>query len=161
MIPALFLSVVLAAGSSAAGPAVDPIMDYAGAWTVKLSDGRVSHVTDRCLQGSLFIACEQTVDGKVRALLTFRPIRIEDGVREYLATPLNADGAPADATRLRIEGARWTYSFDTLVLGKRRRGRVVNLFTDRDHIHFSIQSSVDGITWTTTLSGDEVRDAAP
>ena len=35
--------------------------------------------------------------------------------------------------------------------------RVLNHFTGSDHIHFDIQSSADGKTWTTTSQGEEQR----
>ena len=37
------------------------------------------------------------------------------------------------------------------------RDRTLNRFSGPDHIHFDVQTSKDGKTWTTTLSGEETR----
>ena len=77
----------------------------------------------------------------------------------YRTQALRADAtAPGPWHHLAIDGERWVYA--ATAAGDKNHPlheRTLNLFAGPDGIHFDIQTSKDGATWVTTLSGDERR----
>ena len=153
---------VAPASARAETPAVpaasDPVMVYDGAWTVTPAKSPPVHLRNRCFQGQAFVVCEQALNGKVLALLTFRLVDSGPSGRDYMTLPIQVGLEAPKPTPLHIDGDHWTYTFDEIESGKKTKGRVLNTFKDRDHLHYEIQSSADGKVWSTTASGDEVRD---
>jgi len=137
-----------------------PLKLYDGKWEVSPSgdEKEPSHFENHCARTGLFFACEQVVPGKPGALVVFLPVGKTAGGYEYKTKALVVDVAPAgDWGKLTIEGPRWVYSWDNTNDGKKMLWRNVNTFTGADRIHFEIQRSEDGQSWTTVKSGDERR----
>ncbi len=153
------LGPVGAAGAAQADDPYAPLKLYAGAWTVASSDGKATHLENHCARTGLFYACEQVVNGKPAALVVFLPQgRTAEG-QTYRTQALTADAAaPHPWYHLAIDGDRWVYAAGPA--GDKDhplRERTLNQFLGPDRIHFDIQTSKDGKTWITTLSGDERR----
>lgn len=153
-----FLTAAPASASAETPAAPDPVMIYDGFWTVKPAKGPAVHLRNRCFQGQAFVLCEQALNGKVMALLTFRLVDSGPSGRDYMSLPILVGMEAPKPSPLHIDGDHWTYTFDQIENGKKTLGRVLNTFKDHDHLHYDIQSSVDGKVWATTDSGDEVRD---
>jgi hypothetical protein len=160
----LALATVCALGlaRAASAPADDPYAPlklYDGAWLIVSSDGKTTRVENHCARTGLFFACEQVVNGKSEALVVFLPRGRTDEGQTYRTQALRADAAaPAPWYHLAIDGEHWVYSAGAQG-GKAhsKRERTLNEFSGPDQIHFAVQTSKDGKTWTTTLSGDERR----
>jgi hypothetical protein len=134
-----------------------PLKLYEGRWSVVSDqDGKTTAVENHCARTGLFFACEQVVNGKSAALIVFLPHgRTADG-QTYRTQTLTAEaGAPRPWFTLTIDGERWTYA--AVADGKPARQRTLNQFSGPDRIHFDVQNSKDGKTWTTKMSGEERR----
>lgn len=150
LIAALGATCAFAAGQSAPDPYA-PLQLYAGKWSVRDSAGGSHAIDNHCARTGLFFVCEQVVDGKPGALVVFLPTGAERAGLTYRNIALTAEGKGSPAWGpLVIQGDRWTY-------GGGDGERTLNRFSGPDHIHFDVQSSKDGKTWTTTLSGEESR----
>jgi hypothetical protein len=152
-------------GQAAAKPA-DPYASlrlYDGGWTVTMRDSAGKTHTDSLVNachlfGSYF-ACQQTVNGKVGALVIY--VR-GDAPGQFYTQNVLPDGRAAGRGELRIEGGRWTYLGHDEENGKTTWYRTTNDFTGKDRIHFESATSTDDKTWTVNMSGDDVRgNSAP
>ena len=148
-----------AAAAISADDAYAPLKLYDGAWTVVSSDGKTTHLENHCARTGLFFACEQVVNGKPAALVVFLPQGRTGEGQTYRTQALTTDaGPPHPWYHLTIDGDRWVYAASA---GDDKdhplHERTLNQFTGPDRIHFDVQTSKDGKTWTTTLSGDERR----
>ncbi len=156
--PAVAAPAVAAPALATPGAASDPYAPlrlYDGAWKVASSDGKTLDLVNRCSRAGTFFTCEQALDGKPTALVVFQPVANKNGVLTYRNRALRADGGAGNGGwgGLTIDGDDWVY----LSGDGAERSRVLNHFTGRDRIHFEVQSSTDGKTWRTTLSGEETR----
>ncbi len=156
------LVAVLAVSATTALAAEDdpyaPLKLYDGTWNATTSNGKTTAIENHCARTGLFFACEQVVNGKPAALVVFLPRDRGAEGRVYLTQALTAAGDKPGAWRvLTIDGDHWVYSGAAKPRAKARRERTVNTFSGTDFIHFEVQSSTDGKTWTTTMSGDEHR----
>ena len=161
-------TIILAAGcalgfAGAAAAQVDdayaPLKLYDGAWIVTSSDGKTTHLENHCARTGLFFACEQVVNGKAAALVVFLPQGKTAEGQTYRTQALTTDaGPPHPWYYLTIDGERWVYAASAG--GEKNHPlheRTLNQFTGPDRIHFDVQTSKDGKTWVTTLSGEERR----
>ncbi len=116
-------------------------------------------IENHCAKVGEFFACNQIVNGKNEALVVFLPTHaIENGGYAYRNQGLRTDGAsPGVWGNLEIIGDRWVYSNEDNDKGKKTYHRTINVFSGPDKIHFEVQSSDDGVKWTTGMSGDEAR----
>ncbi|MEO8812917.1 MAG: hypothetical protein ABI376_08415 [Caulobacteraceae bacterium] len=149
------------AGHAAAADAdpYAPLRLLDGKWEVTGADGKIMHLENRCARTGLFYACEQAVGGKSGDLVVYLPRDAADGRQTYVTQTLMADGAaPGSWFHLTIDGDRWIYSATGT---DKDRERTLNRFDGKDHIRFDIQTSKDGVTWTTTQAGAERREPAP
>jgi len=166
------LAAIAMAGAPSQAPATpqpvtpdDPFSDltiYDGDWTVHASHpwsgapaGTAEHLRSRCRRFTLYFACEQTLNGKVLALIVYTAGESRGHINTRTIAPNGLAGGRGD---LVIEGARWTY------LDKPQAGltgpwsRVENVIVDRDHIRFEeFESADEGKTWTRTNGGTEDR----
>ena len=94
------------------------------------------------------------MNGKPGALVVFIPEALSSSYHTQIVMPDGAALGPPGA--LTIEGARWTYLGKPDTKGVRYR--TINIFMDRNHIHFVTARSPDGRTWTVTMAGDEMRE---
>jgi len=117
------------------------------------------HIENHCAQVGEFFTCNQFVNGKNMALVVFLPLHVlENGGYSYRNVALPVGSEPSGKWgKLEIVGDRWVYSSDEVDKGKTTYWRTTNAFTGSDKIHFEVQRSDDGVKWTTTMSGDEVR----
>jgi len=117
------------------------------------------HLENRCAQAGEFFTCNQFVNGKNMALVIFLPLHsLENGGYAYRNQALRVEGDNSGAWgNLEISGDHWVYSSDETDKGKKTYWRTNNVFSGSDKIHFEVQRSEDGLTWTTTMSGDEAR----
>ena len=147
------------AGAVAAAPAdpYAPLALYNGAWSVQANRGATIRLENHCARAWQFYSCEQVVNGKSAAMVVYLPTAATAAVLTYRTEALAVDGrTPGDWTTLTIRGDDWVYTPAAPKPGQAFT-RVLNHFTGPDRIHFDIQSSADGKTWTTTSEGDEQR----
>lgn len=150
-------------GQTAATPSdpYAPLRLYDGAWTVTMHDPQGKDTTDAlvnaCHLFGRFFACQQTVNGKVGALVVFVPA---DSPGHYYTQNVLADDRALGRGELTIEGGHWIYLGHDEENGKTTWYRTTNEFTGNDRIHFESAQSPDNKTWTVNQSGDEVRGAA-
>jgi hypothetical protein len=134
---------------------------YDGGWEVKMATlGKKSdNLVNQCSKTGKFFECEQQLNGETVALVVFLPEeKTSSGGQEYRNVALLANGSkPGDWGKIVIEGQTWTYTWTQKDGEKSVPWRNVNHFSDKDHIHFELQSMEDGMNWKTQLSGDEVR----
>jgi hypothetical protein len=155
-------SVLLAVGCGriyAADAVYDPLWLYQGTWefTKHVADGAAAvpdKILNDCGQAGKFFMCQQTVNGKLGALVIFIP---RETAGHYYTQALSPDGKAMGRGELEIEGDRWTYPSKEEENGKTKYYRTTNVFSGKDHIHFEQSESTDGKTWTVTASGDEVH----
>ena len=158
-VAAVGVAAPLHAAPAAADDPYAPLKLYDGAWIIESSDGKTTRVENHCARTGLFFACEQVVNGKPEALIVFLPRgRTADG-QTYRTQALTAGaGRPGPWYYLVIDGEHWIYSARAAAdKDHPSRERTVNDFSGPDRIHFAVQTSKDGKTWNTTLSGDERR----
>ena len=134
-----------------------PLRLYDGSWDVRLAGKPADKLTNRCALIGRYYACEQTVNGKVGALVVFLP---KEQPGEYWTNPLTTEARSNGRGDLSIQGNRWVYSSKNTEGEKTTFYRTVNVFTGADQIHFEVAESPDGKTWTVTMSGDETRASA-
>jgi hypothetical protein len=146
---------------SADDPVYAPLWLYQGSWIVtpkNLTTGASpDQLTNDCALAGKYFACQQTVNGKVAALLVFIPT---DTPEHYFTNALLPDGHAGGRGELEISGDHWTYMGKSEGGGKTSYHRTRNSFTGKDHIHYEQGESADGVNWTVTGSGDEVRSTA-
>lgn len=149
-----------APSTSAINP-LEAIRVYAGAWTVTSSKtmagpGKPDLLVNRCFMATAFYNCEQQVNGKVLALVVFTATSLAGA---FHTQPMLPNGQATGRGDLTITGDHWVFTSKTPVAtGKTSTWyRTENFFTGRDHIHFDQYESADGVTWTKSNSGDEVR----
>jgi hypothetical protein len=146
--------------NSKAADAIDaPLGLYQGAWQVtrKSADkaGKPEQLVNHCASLGKYFICQQTVNGSEGGLVIFIPAG-KPG--HYFSQTITPDGRATGKADLEISGNRWTYSSRwPQGNGKITYYRTVNVFTDKDHIHFEQAESADGTQWTQKDSGDEVR----
>lgn len=133
-----------------------PISLYQGNWratAMKPGDGP-DLLSNHCHEFGTYYTCQQTVNGKVGALIVF----VSAGAPGHFHTQaLLPNGRAIGRGDLLIEGSHWTYSSQDTEKGKTTYYRTTNLFHGTDHIHFEISHSADGKTWTADRQGDEDR----
>ncbi|HEY6448973.1 MAG TPA: hypothetical protein VIY53_21140 [Acidobacteriaceae bacterium] len=139
-----------------------PLRLYSGPWTVTMRDtapgqSRTDSLVNACSLVGRYFACQQTVNGKVSALVVFVPAATPG---QYFTQNVMPDGSASGRGELTIAGAHWEYSSHDEENGKTTWYRTINDFTGNDRIHFESARSTDGKTWSVTLSGDEVRGTA-
>lgn len=146
-----------------AADGLDAISVYAGTWktdTVRVDSpfGKAGHdsgtLRNDCWRSGEFYACHQFVDGKSAALLVFA---YDPAKRTYTTYPVAPGAAEAPAGRLLVDGNTFTFPWQSTQDGKTTRFRVVNVFTDADHIAFRQEYSSDGTHWTTMATGSDTR----
>ena len=158
------LILALFAGQTPANPAdaYAPLRLYDGAWTVTMHDESGKTHTDSlfntCHFFGLYFACQQTVNGKVGALVVFLPAGTPG---QYHTQNVLPEGWASGRGDLTIEGNHWTYLGKDEENGKTTWYRTTNEFTGNDRIHFESAQSDDNKTWRVTGSGDEVRGKKP
>ncbi len=143
-----------------------PLRLYDGSWTVTMHDATSGKTTTDSLLNAChffgkYFACQQTVNGKVGALVVFVP---RDTPGHYYTQPVLPDGSATGRSELTIEltvgGSHWVYLGHDEENGKTTWYRTTNDFTGTDRIHFEQATSPDGEAWTVTGSGDEVHGIA-
>jgi hypothetical protein len=152
------LFVFACGGLYAADSAFEPLWKYQGTWEFTMNTPGSTPVFNKiqndCADIGQFFLCQQTVDGKVAALLTFTP---GESKGRYYTQPILPDGHAAGRGELEIEGDRWTYPSKEEENGKTKYYRITNVFSGKDRIHFERSESVDGKAWKVLASGDEVH----
>ena len=140
-----------------------PLRLYDGRWTLTMRDGTTGKTTTDTLVNACsllkpYFVCQQTVNGKVGALVVFIPA---ETAGHYYTQNVLPEGWAAGRGELTIEGTRWTYLGKNEENGETTWYRTTNDFTGTDRIHFESTQSTDNQKWSVTRSGDEVRGAKP
>ena len=158
-LPILCLMALAAAVPAGAAMRLDPVTVLAGRWALTMDRAaRSSVLQNHCAQTGVFYACEQRLDGKTIALVVYLPVRTDGPLKSYRTQTLQADATrPGPWYYLTIADDRWTYSPNDPADPTQARDRIVNQFSGRDHIHFEVQTSLDGKIWKTTAAGVETR----
>jgi hypothetical protein len=123
---------------------------YDGTWKAQNGD----QLVDQCALVGTYFVCQQTVNGKVGALLVFVP---KGTPGDFYTQNILPEGWATGRGELHIDGNRWTYSSKSEKDGKVTYHRTVNTFTGTDAIHSESAESTDGEHWTVTPTGDLVR----
>lgn len=136
-----------------------PLRLYDGSWTITVHDQASGKTTTDALVNSCslvgrYFTCQQTVNGKISALVVFIPAA-DPG--HYYTQNVLPEGWATGRGELTISGDHWVYSSRDEEGGKTTWYRTTNDFKGTDRIHFESAQSADGKTWTTTRSGDEVH----
>ena len=146
-----------------AGDPYAPLRLYEGKWDALPASSdkpaETVHLENHCAKVGDFFACNQFVNGKNAALVVFLPMHsLENGGYVYRNQALGVEnGGSGNWGDLEIVGDRWVYSSAETDGGKKIYHRTINVFSGSDKIHFEVQRSEDGVTWTTKMSGDEAR----
>lgn len=155
------LAVLFALMSAAAPPAkapdpYAPLRVYSGNWEVTRKGATKPDVlTNQCTVLGQYFACGQTVNGAPGGLVVFIPVKNEPG--HYYTQTIMPEGRATGRDDLRIEGNQWTYTSRRDEYGKTTFFRTINVFSDKNHIHFEQAQSSNNKDWTVQNSGDEVR----
>jgi hypothetical protein len=136
-----------------------PLRLYNGSWTITMRDESgakpiTNVLVNTCSLVGRFFVCQQTVNGKVDALVIFAP---SDSAGHYFTQSVMPDGSATGRGELVIDGSHWVFSSKEDDNGKSTFYRTTNDFTGADRIHFESAQSADGKSWTTTRTGDEVH----
>ncbi len=163
MLVSIVLAVLLAQAPANPPDPYAPLRLYDGGWTISMHNPSGKTTTDalvnECHLFGHYYACQQTVNGKVGALVVFVPTGAPG---QYYTQNVLPAGQATGRGDLTIEGAHWTYMGHDDENGKTTWYRTTNEFTGNDRIHFESATSTDDKTWTVTMSGDEVRgNSAP
>lgn len=164
---ALAFAVLTTLGFSApasAPPAASPVTTaifssvslYQGNWQV--SPGTPGKgpdtLSNHCQEFTEYYACQQTVNGKVGALIVF----VYGGTTgHYNTQAILPTGFAEGRGDLLIEGQRWTFLGKSIDGGKTTVYRTINDWHGHDQIHFEVAHSSDGKTWVIDQQGDERR----
>jgi hypothetical protein len=150
----------LAGGLFSADSVFEPLWQYQGTWQFTMivpgSKPVSNKIQNDCAEIGQFFLCQQTVDGKVAALLTFTPSQTKG---HYYTQAVLPDGHASGRGELEIQGDRWTYPSQEEENGKTTYYRITNDFSGKDRIHFERSESADGKTWKVLSSGDEVHSS--
>ena len=145
-----------AAKTSIPESAYAPLKLYDGAWKIvpghhnRPYDTLVNH----CKRADLFYQCTQTVDGTIAAMVVFVPTDVPGRYHSQVVLPSGEATGRSDIT---IDGDLWTYTAEEDRNGKSFYYRTVNTFSGKDKVHFSQQTSTDGVHFDEKSSGDEQR----
>lgn len=135
-----------------------PLELYNGAW--KIVPGHQNRPYDtlvnHCQRADLYYECTQTVDGTLAAMVVFVPTDVPGRYHSQVVLP---SGEAVGRSNITIDGNLWTYSSEEERNGKTSYYRTVNTFNGKDRIHFSQQTSTDGVHFDEKSSGDETRMA--
>lgn len=146
-----------------AANALAPITVYNGSWQMTSAHtlagpGKPDHLVNTCTATGHFYVCEQVVNGKFLAMITFIAA---DQPGHFYTQALLPDGHAAGRSELTIaheaKGEHWTYLSSSTDGSKTTHYRVENYFPGPDKIHFEQYESVDGTQWELKNSGDEQR----
>lgn len=152
----------LAPGRALSAP-IDRIGAYAGTWNTHVVHYKTRYSKARtetaklqnlCRHSAGYFACEQVVDGSLKALLVFTYDR-QHGI--YHSQVFPADGSPGGSGTLVITGNTWTYPWQDKDGAKTVYVRIVNTFLDARTIRFRQEFSYDRKHWTLTATGLERR----
>lgn len=145
----------------ASDPAYTPLWQYQGAWRVTRSGsgpGQAPYeVTNECALVGKYFTCQQSVNGKAGGLRVIIPTG-EPG--RYYTQTIMPEGRATGRDDLEIAGSQWTYKSRRQEGSRTTQYRTINIFKDKNHIHFEEAESTDGKQWRVTNSGDEVRISA-
>ncbi len=156
MLCGLVLCVAFAAQLLAADDPYASLRLYDGSWEVRngSNSAKPDRLTDHCTLVGTYFVCQQSVNGKVGALLVFVPTATPG---HFYTDNVLPDGRSTGRGDLTIDGDRWTYNSKGEREGKTTWYRTVNVFTGSDRIHSEGSESADGEHWTVKRSNDLVR----
>ncbi|MHB1672764.1 MAG: hypothetical protein ACYCSP_00790 [Acidobacteriaceae bacterium] len=129
---------------------------YQGNWQVDpgMSGKGPDTLSNHCEEFTEYYACQQTVNGKVGALIVF----VYAGTTgHYNTQAILPNGFAQGRGDLLIEGQRWTFSGKSTDSGNTTYFRTINDWYGHDRIHFEVAHSTDGKTWVIDHQGDERR----
>lgn len=142
--------------ASSLAPVFSSISLYQGNWqaTPGMSGSAPDTISNHCEEFSEYYACQQTVNGKVGALIVF----VYAGTTGHFNTQaILPNGSAQGRGDLLIEGQRWTFSGKSTDSGKTTYFRTINDWHGHDRIHFEVAHSSDGKDWVIDHQGDERR----
>lgn len=153
---ALALSLIFAANQAPHNdPIYAPLWLYQGTWQSTTAGAQKTEtILDECSLTGKFFSCQQTVDGKIVALIVFVPT---DKPGFYHTQGLTPEGFATGRGDLEIAGEHWTYASKAQEKGQTTYYRTTNAFTGHDRIHFEQSESADSTHWKVVSSGEELR----
>ncbi|HLK67986.1 MAG TPA: hypothetical protein VKU19_31350 [Bryobacteraceae bacterium] len=131
---------------------------YNGHWKGTKKVGEAAPVAvdlvNECGRIGVFFGCQQTVDGKIGALVIYAP---GEGAGHFYSQAIMPDGKAAGRGELTIDGDHWTYQSKYVDGDRTTWYKTTNVFTGKDHIRFEQAESSDGEHWVVKMSGEETR----
>ena len=131
----------------------NPLRVCDGRWAVTIA-GKTDSLENRCSGTTADYACDQVLNGKPIAHISFHFLRPD----HYTTEVKLPDGSVASTGELQTAGDLWLWTSGPGKSQPPLYTKTENVFRDRNHIHFATYDSPDGKTWTKHLEGDEVAD---
>jgi hypothetical protein len=159
---ALTVSGFSMAADAPAPTGLDRLAVFAGTWksesqtfkTPYSEEGSSSTtLVNQCWKAGAFFVCNQSVNGVSASMLVFT---YKDGDTFNEAAIQAATGQANNGT-LVISGGVWTFPGVSHKYGQVTYFRVVNIYSDNDHLDFREEYSQDQQTWTPMATGHETR----
>ena len=131
---------------------------YQGHWKGSRKAGAATavpvDVENQCGRIGTYFGCQQTVDGKIGAVVLYVPGELPGHYHTQVILP---DGQSLGRGEMTIEGDRWTFQSKSTENGQTTYYKTTNVFGGKNHIHFEQFESPDGEHWQQQASGDETR----
>jgi hypothetical protein len=160
---------VLAAGGQAPSPELQKLDISTGHWvfhgtTVNAASGKSTSFTwdEHCgwSPNHLFLQCTFSNDWNGRKVESLVVDTYNSADKSYWHYEMYATGERGNnpfVSRMDIDGNVWTEHGADAVPGKTRGERIVYTWDGATHVRVVIQTSPDGVTWTTVDQADGVK----
>ena len=144
------------------GPEVEKLGYFVGAWsmegeTKESPDGPAEKVSgrDMCrwMPGKFFVTCRLEQKGPTGAVMALGVMGYDPGKKVYTSSSFNNLGMTETATGT-FENQTWTWSSDRTLGGKPLKSRIIMSDTTPSGYKFRWQTSVNGKSWRTKMSGN-------
>ncbi len=153
----IFVLLAVPAANLSATDVFAPITLYQGEWrlTPAISGHGSDVISNQCHRYTEYFACQQSVNGKVKALVIYVYAGMAGHYKSQVVLPTGKSlGAVGN---LLIERDHWTFSSNDVEGAKATWYRTTNDFHGKNQIHFEVAHSADGKNWIVDHKGDERR----
>jgi hypothetical protein len=141
---------------------------FAGNWTTEgemkpgpWGAGGKVQAESQCswMQGGFFLVCKENGDGPMGSMHGLGVMGYDGASKSYTWNGFNSMGENEHATGSR-EGKKWTYSNESSMNGQTIHGRYTMTETSPTSYDFTMETSMDGKTWTSMMQGKVTKKAA-
>jgi len=163
----LFAVVVLvssfaAAADTSSPTGLDRLNIFAGTWKSESQTFKTPYseegsstttLVNQCWKAGAFFVCNQSVNGVSASMLVFT----YKGGDTFSEAAVQVATGQANNGTLMIAGGVWTFPGVSHKLGQVTYFRVVNIYSDNDHLDYREEFSTDQQNWTLMAKGHETR----